>query len=431
MTCDRSAKNILIATWEGGGSVGPKLTVARKLRQAGHNVRVMSDACNAPEAEAIGARFAPWTRAPSRKDRSRESELIRDWAAANPIEGFMQAIDDVFAGPALAYAQDLIEELEREPADLVVTSDLLFGVMAGCEAVGQDFVVMPCNWLFYPLENMPRCFPAHRGDMSAEEIAGLEEMKAGMKAMFDHGLTALNSARATLGLSEIETVLQQVEAARKVLIGISRTFDFGDDSNTPLARYVGPQLDDVVWAEPWSSPWPVDNGRPLVLVSFSTTFQNHVAVLQRVINALAELPVNGLVTLGPTIAPDELLPAPNVQLVKSAPHNAVMQQASAVVTHGGHGTVARAMVNKLPMLILPHGRDQDGNAARIAEHGAGLVLPPNAQSPEIAHALGRLLEEPGFAQAAERLGSAVEREMRESRVVEELEALCSRRCAEA
>src|SRR3712207_969983 len=68
-------KSFLFATWEGGGSVTPALTVAKKLSDRGHRVRVMSDRCNRPEAEAAGAIFVPWTRAPSRLDRSKDSDI--------------------------------------------------------------------------------------------------------------------------------------------------------------------------------------------------------------------------------------------------------------------------------------------------------------------------------------------------------------------
>ena len=152
MTACKTPRKFLICTWEGGGSVGPKVTLARKLLAAGHSVRVMSDECNRPEAEAVGATFVPWTRAPNRTDRRRETEFFRDWAASNPAEGFREAIETVFAGPALAYAQDVIEELEREPADLVVSSDFLFGVMAGCEAIGQPLAAMACNSVLFPVE---------------------------------------------------------------------------------------------------------------------------------------------------------------------------------------------------------------------------------------------------------------------------------------
>ena len=66
----------------------------------------------------------------------------------------------------------------------------------------------------------------------------------------------------------------------------------------------------------------------------------------------------------------------NVHLMRGAPHDAVMKDVSLVVTQGGHGTVCRALINGLPQLILPNGRDQGDNAARVEVKGAGLRLPP-------------------------------------------------------
>ena len=123
--------NFLFTTWEGGGNVTPMLKTVRKLLANGHRVRVMSEECNRPESEAAGATFTAWQRAPSRKDRSPESQTFRDWAAATPQEGLLIVIRDHWCGPALAYAEDVIEELRRESADLVVTCEALFGVMAG------------------------------------------------------------------------------------------------------------------------------------------------------------------------------------------------------------------------------------------------------------------------------------------------------------
>ena len=110
-------------------------------------------------------------------------------------------------------------------------------------------------------------------------------------------------------------------------------------------------------------------------------------------------------------------------VVASAPHGEVMKQASLVITHGGFGTLAKALANRLPALVMPQGRDQGGNAEKLTAHGAGLALPPDADAAAIAGAVQKLLADPAFAEAAGKLGAAIEREMRESKVVEELEAL--------
>jgi MGT family glycosyltransferase len=423
-------QNFLFATWEGGGCVPPALTVARKLARRGHRVRVISDLCNRPEAEAAGAAFIPWKRAPSRPDRSRETDNIRDWDVATPREGIEQLIDRLLAGRALDYALDIKEELEREPADLVVSSDMLLGVPIGAEAAGHRHVLLTAHVSLFPMAGVPPLGPGLAPPKNEAERALQAEIAKGGEALWERALPAVNEARIALGLEPLERVLDQPLKAERLLLGTSRAFDFAPECPPPHIRYVGPQLDDPAWAEPWVSPWPADDQRPLVLVGFSTTFQNHAGVLQRVVDAMRGLPVRALVTLGETIEPRQIRAGRNVKLVRSAPHNEVMREAQVVVTHGGHGTVTRALVHRRPMLIIPHGRDQNDNAVRVTERRAGLSLPPEADVQAIRGAVSRLLLEPGFRAAAWTLGGKVAHEAENSPVVAELEALAAAGCLE-
>lgn len=102
-----------------------------------------------------------------------------------------------------------------------------------------------------------------------------------------------------------------------------------------------------------------------------------------------------------------------------------MRKAAVVVTHGGHGTVMRALLSRVPMLVIPHGRDQNDNAVRITDRGAGLSLMPNASVNAIRDACLRLLNDPSFRAAAKRLGDLVAAEAENSTVVHELEAAAS------
>jgi MGT family glycosyltransferase len=415
----------LFTTWEGGGNVTPALEVVRKLVARGHLVRVMSEECNRPESGASGATVIPWERAPNRKDRSPETQTCNDWAAATPQEGLLSVIRDTWCGPALAYAQDLLHELRREPADLVVTCEALFGVMAGCESVGQKFALFCPNISLAPLPGIPPLGPGFAPARNEQESALHAEVSRACTAMFDSGLPSLNAARATLGLDPLEHLLDQFHFATVDLLGTSRAFDFPCAALPEKVRYVGPQITDPHWAQSWTSPWPASDQRPLVTVAFSTTFQNHAGVLQKIINALAELPVRVLVTLGGSINANELQPGSNCVLVESAPHSVVMQESAFVITHGGHGTVMRALLSRVPMLIIPHGRDQNDNAVRVTERGAGLALAPGASVEDIRAAGARLLNESSFSSAANRLGDLVGAEARNSTIVQELETAAS------
>src|SRR5207245_7707178 len=110
---------------------------------------------------------------------------------------------------------------------------------------------------------------------------------------------------------------------------------------------------DPAWTEPWRSPFKASDRRPLVLVGFSTTFQNQIDVLRRVIGALGELDVRAVVTAGPAIDIASLPSAANVHVCTSAPHSQLLKEAAAVVTHAGHGTVIRALPAGRPGVCMP------------------------------------------------------------------------------
>ena len=61
--------------------------------------------------------------------------------------------------------------------------------------------------------------------------------------------------------------------------------------------HVGTPIGDAAAAE-WVSSWPVDDKRPLVLVSLSTIDQGQAPLMRRILRAVAELEARVLVTLG-------------------------------------------------------------------------------------------------------------------------------------
>ena len=417
--------DFLFATWEGGGSVPPVLSVASRLVARGHRVRVMSDACNEPETRAAGAEFVPWREAPSRPDKSAATDVIRDFEVGTPEEVIARLRERIMCGPALAYARDLSAELDRRPADLVVSSEMLLGAIAAAESRRQPLALLACNIPLFPVKGIPPFGPGLMPATSDEERALHAEIAAGSRAMFNLGLPSLNAARAALGLGPLDNLFDQLNAADRILLATAKAFDFPAEELPGHIRYVGPQIGEAPWAEPWASPWPAEDRRPLVLVSFSTSFQDQAASLQRVIDAVGSLSVRGLVTLGPALSESEMRGADNVVLRRTAPHNQVMRQAAIVVTHCGHGTVSRALAQGVPLLCMPMGRDQNDNAARVVARGAGLALAPDASSAEIANALQRLLNEPAFRAAAGRLGAQVAAEAASPAVIDELEELAA------
>jgi MGT family glycosyltransferase len=411
----------LFCTWEGGGHVQPMILAAQGLVKRGHAVTLMSDACNAPEAGALGVPFRPWSGPLSRTDKSPASDRLRDWEAQTPLDVIHQLCDRIIAGPALAYARDVLAALKEAPADVIVTQELLFGPMIAAEAAGLPLAIFAANvWSFPTLPGMP---PFGAGMEPAADDMWRElqaNVAATSRTIFHHGLPALNAARAELGLMPLADLFDQLAYARRILLATSRAFDFAPEPLAEPFRYVGPYVADPVGVEDYALP---DDPRPLVLVSFSSLYQAQEAAVGRVLEALGGLDARGLVTTGPAVDPAGFSPPANVTVVRTAPHHALLPHTSAFITHCGHGSTIRPLMAGVPLLCLPMGRDQNDNAIRAVSRGAGLQLPPDAPAEAIRAALRRLLEEPAFAAAARSLGAAIARDEANRSAEAELEAM--------
>lgn len=415
----------LFVDWEGGGTLPPALTLARQLAERDHQVRVLCDPVSEADVTAAGCAFVSYTRAPHRNNRSTESDFIRDWEASSPMEALARTQERLMFGPALAYARDVQEELERESADVLVINRSLYGAMLAAEKARLPFAVLMSGIYEVPHPGVPPIglglMPAH-GPLGHLRDAVLTRV---LRSLYGRGLPMLNAARTQLGLDPLGHPWEQFDRASRMLVLTSEAFDFSAKHLPPSVRYIGPQLDDPAWAEPWQSPWPLDQEHPdpLVVVSFSTTQQHQEPVLRRVIEALGGLRVRGLVTIGPALDRAAFQPSANVVVRASVAHAQVFPQASVVVTHAGHGTVIRALSYGLPLLCVPMGRDQGDDAARVVAHGAGLRLSPKASADQMRAALQCLLEQPRFREQARRLARALAADVREQRGVRELEAL--------
>jgi MGT family glycosyltransferase len=415
-----TAKRYLFAIIDGGGTVPADTSVIRAMVERGHDVRVLADRVLAPDIETTGAEHIPWDRAPQRPNLDPQSVIMRDWDTSTPFQAFARVRDGAMVGPAGLFAADVRAELQRRPADVVVGNLFVFGAQIAAEAEDVPFAFLVSNLLSFPGSGTPPLGPGlkpARGPLGRARDRAIGRV---MARLFDKGLGQLNEARRANGLAPAGSVLENFERADRLLLLTSRAFEYESFTPPPNVRVTGPRLDDPAWAGDWTPP---AGDEPLVLVCMSSTYMDHADVLQRAVTALGSLPVRGLVTTGPSLATDAIEAPANVSVVERAPHSHVLRHASAVVTHAGHGTVIKSLAAGVPVVALPLGRDQLDNAARVAHHGAGLRLKPNAGAETIASAVRRVIDEPSFGANAHRLAEAIAVETAEDRAVAELEGL--------
>ena len=147
---------------------------------------------------------------------------------------------------------------------------------------------------------------------------------------------------------------------------------------------------------------------PLVYVTLGTVFSND-EVLSAVVTAVREFSVRVVVTVGPHGDPGSLGPQPgNVHVARYVPQTQLLERCSAVVSHGGSGTMLAALAAGLPQLCVPQAADQFFNAAACARVGAGISLSPGTVTVvEVRDDVQRLLSDPAFRTAAHRISAEI------------------------
>ena len=411
---------ILVAGWDSGGGVEAVQTVVRRAVRRGHQVRVLGTEGLRSRFEAAGADFSRYRYAPDNDTRQRETDLLKEWEVRTPIGMFVRVRDRLMFGPARLFCRDLTEELDREPADVVVVDTMIPSALSGAEAAGVPSVLLMHGPYLLPRPGAPAIgtgfLPPHG------RLGRLRDRTAASLALsvFRTGMPLLNQARAEVGLAPLHDLDNLVAKASRVLVCTSPSYDFAAGAVPGNVRYVGPQLDDAEGGS-WDHPWTGAGKRPLVLVSLSSTVMGQEGLLQRAADALGRLPVRALVTTGPAVDPAVIRAPQNVSVRRWARHADVLPYCSAVVTHGGHGTVVKALAAGVPLVIAPLGRDQPDNAARVIRAGAGLRVRRTADIATLQRAIGQVLDDHRFQDAARHMAEILAAERDDELVVDELE----------
>lgn len=145
---------------------------------------------------------------------------------------------------------------------------------------------------------------------------------------------------------------------------------------------------------------------PLVLVAPSTAHDSENHLVRTALAALADEPVRVVATTNRVVPQTPIEAPPNAILVEWLSYSQLMPAASLVVSHGGHGTVARALGAGTPLLVCPLIGDMSETAMRVAWADAGLSLPWRLCRPTpLRWAARRLLSDPSFAERAAELAA--------------------------
>lgn len=268
------------------------------------------------------------------------------------------------------------EPLVREVAPDVVVADIL----TLAPALTAELASVPWATLVphvYPV-GAPGFPPYSLGARLPRTAAG-RALWRGMDRFVEGGLRRgrdeLNETRRRLGMPAVER-FHGGQSPDLVIVGTLPELEY-PRAWPEHVEVVGPlhfELDHPEVELP-----PGDD--PLVLVAPSTAQDPDHRLLRAALEGLAGAPVRVLATYNRRLPSHPLAVPENARLVSWVSYAKTMPRADVVITHGGHGTVVRALSCGAVPVVVPAAGDMNENAARVAWAGLGVRLPRRFATP--------------------------------------------------
>jgi UDP:flavonoid glycosyltransferase YjiC (YdhE family) len=409
---DHGVMKVMITVVPLAGHVGPISGLVAELVSRGHGVRVYTGSRYRQRFTDLGATVVTWSAAREFDER----DLGASFPLAKrpgPLQGLVMVWHG-FIGTAPGQVRDLSDELEREPADVLVADPMSFGGVLTSELRGLPWAtlnVLPFN---QGVDSAPPTFhvkPA-RGALGRQRDRLLWSAYRAMTAPFHF---AYNRARSAVGLprdrrpygsallSDWLVLATGCPSLDAPWLRLPDHIHFVGRLDIAGAGLPAPDLGDPVDGDP--AP------RPLVVVTQGTIDVHPVDLIQPAMQGLADLDVDVLVTRGRRGVVDVGVPPPaNTRVVDLVDFTTTLPRAAVVVTNGGWGGVLAGLGAGVPLVLAARGAaDKKYIAARVARAGAGIDLRGGRPRPEaVAEAVREVLADPAYAARAQQIKSELD-----------------------
>jgi len=380
LPAERSARlRLLLGAFGDPGHAFPMIALGRALAARGHDVVLQTWRRWEEHVEAEGMRFA------AAPEYHVFPTLERP---LTPYQAVVRAVHDT---------RPLVAETRPHAivADILTLAPALAGELDGVPVATLIPHLDPRGAPGFPPYSLGARLPRTRAGRRMWEATD-RVVAIGL----ERGREELNETRGRLGLPP----LAHVHGGISRDLCLVATFPQLEYPRAwPAATHVvGPLL----W-EPPSGEVEVPAGdAPLVLVAPSTSQDRRQRLLRAALAGLADLPVRVLASTDRR-ALDPPVPVPaNARLVDWVPYSRTMPRCAVVVSHAGHGTLARALQAGCVPVCVPAAGDMNESAARVDWAGVGVRLPRRLCRPgPVGLAVRRALAEPRLAARARALAS--------------------------
>jgi len=372
------------------GHINPTLAVGRALERRGHHAAwVADDVLIGPLLPSDVTRVATGDDVPS-EWFGEVDEAGRGLRGAASLEFLWRRLLVPLAVGMVPGVEKAVEAWA--PDVMVVDQQALAGaVVARRRGLRWATSATTSAEMVDPFRLLPKVGAWVRGQL--EDLArqvGLPSELARADLRFSEHLVIAFTTEALVGPAADLSVTTGVPTERIALVGPSIDPDRGADDDFPYTW-----LDDRRSA-----------AGQAVLVSLGTV--NAAAgdrFFAAVFEALAPMSLAAVVVADPARVgplPGDL--AERVLVRLGIPQLGVLEHVDAVVGHGGHNTTCEALSLGLPLVLAPIRDDQPVVAEQVVNAGAGIrVRFGRAQPDELRQAIGAVLSDPSYRDAAARV----------------------------
>jgi len=349
---------LLVYTSPARGHLYPLVPTLEELKRRGHDVALFTLASEVERVRRSGISAAPI-------GAEVEGRALDDWKASSPPAALLAACR-TFVERGAYEVGDLRRAIEAERPDLLFTDVNSWGAAAAAEASGLPWATFAPYFLPVRAPGVPPWglgLPPRGGLAGRARDAALWRV---VNALYDRAIPGLNRLRASAGAAPLRHVADFATRAARVVYYTAEPFEYPRawPANVTL---VGPGT----WEPGGDAPGePASDGRPLVLVTCSTEFQDDGLIVETALDALASEPVRVVATTA-SVDPGAFRVPPNARVERFLSHGPLLREAACVVCHGGMGITQKALAAGVPVCAVPFGRDQLEVARHVEVAGAG------------------------------------------------------------
>ena len=358
------SKHIAVLTMPAHGHVNPFLPLVRELTRRGHRVTWPTTSAFAAAVVAAGAEFVELPVGPPMQPPPGATRL-----EFNPA--LMARMADRQIAELRTTLPVLHDRFENDRPDAIVSDTMT--------PVGS----LTAGLLDVPLIPVFASFASNEHYSLGRELLGAASGDAGDRVR--EFAASMGIERPIGGL--FSPVIEDLN-----LVLVPQEFQYAGDTFDERFAFIGPSVSGREDRGDWTPPAP---GTRLLFISLGTAMNDRPDFFATCLEAFGDTPWQVAMAVGERVDRTQLGPIPaNVDVRPYFPQPAVLQHATAFVTHCGMNSTMEGLYHRVPLICAPQMGEQAATARRVEELGLGRRLPADPTAAALRAIVDAVADDP-------------------------------------